>query len=253
MSYQQHSAPLSSVTAPDCKQRYRAKRALKMLLAALPLVAVLGTTSILTGCGFQLRGYDAPLHFNVAKTAIIIADDRLSFPLKLPLTRRLEALGVYIVNKNSANNSTTNNSTTNSSTTNTSVTNNSGAEQIATINVNNVRFKRYELVGVLTEIRLVLSADVTYQTIQDGKPVTLTNPIQVERSYQYNEATVSTDDQQGNQIRDWLYDSLARRITDQYVAINLPKVSPANINKSSQLIKNPVNKSAVTTIVAPSS
>ena len=237
MSYQQHSAPLSSVTAPDCKQRYRAKRALKMLLAALPLVAVLGTTSILTGCGFQLRGYDAPLHFNVAKTAIIIADDRLSFPLKLPLTRRLEALGVDIVNKNSAN----------------SATNNSDPEQIATINVNNGRFKRYELVGVLTEIRRVLSADVTYQTIQDGKPVTLTNPIQVERSYQYNEATVSTDDQQGNQIRDWLYDSLARRITDQYVAINLPKVSPANINKSSQLIKNPVNKSAVTTIVAPSS
>ena len=243
MSYQQHSAPLSRATAPDCKQRYRAKRAVKMLLAALPIVAVLGTTSILTGCGFQLRGYDAPLHFNVAKTAIIIADDRLSFPLKLPLTRRLEALGVDIVNKNSANNSTTNSS----------VTNNSAAEQIATINVNNVRFKRYELVGVLTEIRLVLSADVTYQTIQNGKPVTLTNPIQVERSYQYNEATVSTDDQQGNQIRDWLYDSLARRITDQYVAINLPKVSPANINKSSQLIKNPVNKSAVTTIVAPSS
>ncbi|ALF60725.1 hypothetical protein AOC03_03390 [Psychrobacter urativorans] len=214
-----------------------------MLLAALPMVAVLGTTSILTGCGFQLRGYEAPLHFNVAKTAIIIADDRLSFPLKLPLTRRLEALGVDIVNKNSAN----------SSTTNTSVANNSGAEQIATINVNNVRFKRYELVGVLTEIRLVLSADVTYQTIQDGKPVTLTNPIQVERSYQYNEATVSTDDQQGNQIRDWLYDSLARRITDQYVAINLPKVSPASINKSSQLIKNPVNKSEVTTIVTPNS
>ena len=241
MSYQQHSAPLSRATVPDCKQQYRAKRALKMLLAALPLVAVLGTTSILTGYVFQLRGYDALLHFNVAKTAIIIADDRLSFPLKLPLTRRLEALGVDIVNKNSANNSTTNSS----------VTNNSGAEQIATINVNNVRFKRYELVGVLTEIRLVLSADVTYQTIQDGKPVTLTNPIQVERSYQYNEATVSTDDQQGNQIRDWLYDSLARRITDQYVAINLPKVSPANINKSSQLIKNPVNKSAVTTIVTP--
>ena len=243
MSYQQHSAPLSRATVPDCKQQYRAKRALKMLLAALPLVAVLGTTSILTGCGFQLRGYEAPLHFNVAKTAIIIADDRLSFPLKLPLTRRLEALGVDIVNKNSANNATANSATTN----------NSNAEQIATINVNNVRFKRYELVGVLTEIRLVLSADVTYQTIQDGKPVTLTNPIQVERSYQYNEATVSTDDQQGNQIRDWLYDSLARRITDQYVAINLPKVSPANINKSSQLIKNPVNKSAVTTIVAPSS
>ena len=101
------------------------------------------------------------------------------------------------------------------------------AEPIAVIDISNVRFKRYELVGVLTEIRLVLSADVSYQTFENGKPVILKNAIQVDRSYQYNEASVSTDDQQGDQIRDWLYERLARRITDQYVAISLPKVSPA--------------------------
>ena len=108
------------------------------------------------------------------------------------------------------------------------------AEPIAAITINNVRFKRYELVGVLTEIRLVLSADVSYQTMENGKPITLSNPIQVERSYQYNEASVSTDDQQGDQIRDWLYDSLARRITDQYVAISLPKVSSSGVRQSVQ-------------------
>ena len=118
-----------------------------------------------------------------------------------------------------------------------------GAKPIAAIDISNVRFKRYELVGVLTEIRLVLSADVSYQTIENGKPVTLTNPIQVERSYQYNEASVSTDDQQGDQVRDWLYDSLARRITDQYVAISLPKVAPAA--KQSVLM----NKGATPTVV----
>ena len=101
------------------------------------------------------------------------------------------------------------------------------AEPIAVIDISNVRFKRYELVGVLTEIRLVLSADVSYQTFENGKPVILKNAIQVDRSYQYNEASVSTDDQQGDQIRDWLYERLARRITDQYVAISLPKVPPA--------------------------
>ena len=200
------------------------KKITPMLVASLPLLTVLGSASLLTGCGFHLRGYDAPLQFDVAKTAILIEDNRISFPLKSPLTRRLQALGVNVVDGISMIESTAN-----------STTNNTAAEPIATIDISNVRFRRYELVGVLTEIRLVMSADVTYKTVQNGQPVTLTNPIQVERSYQYNEASVSTDDQQGNQIRDWLYDSLARRITDQYVAIGLPKVAPAS--NSSPLLK----------------
>ena len=217
-----------------------AKTIATALLASLPLITVLGTTGLLSGCGFHLRGYDAPLRFEVAKTAVIIEDNRTSFPLKLPLIQRLEALGVDVVDgmnliENDANN----------------VISGTSAEQIATINVDDVRFRRYELVGVLTEIRLVLSADVTYQTIQEGQPVTLTNPIQVERSYQYNEASVSTDDQQGSQIRDWLYGSLARRITDQYVAISLPKVAPTATNQSSQLVKNPTNTAIETTVIAP--
>ena len=201
-----------------------AKKITPMLVASLLLLTVLGSASLLTGCGFHLRGYDAPLQFDVAKTAILIEDNRISFPLKSPLTRRLQALGVNVVDGISMIESTANSST-----------NNTAAEPIATIDISNVHFRRYELVGVLTEIRLVMSADVTYKTVQNGQPVTLTNPIQVERSYQYNEASVSTDDQQGNQIRDWLYDSLARRITDQYVAIGLPKVAPAS--NSSPLLK----------------
>lgn len=208
----------------------------KVLLATLPMLTVLGATAGLSGCGFQLRGYDTPMLFDIAKTAVIIEDNRTAFPLKLPLTRRLEALGLDVIDNMTladiANNS-----------------NNVGADPIAAITVNNIRFKRYELVGVLTEIRLVLSADVSYQTIENGKPVTLSNPIQVERSYQYNEASVSTDDQQGNQIRDWLYDTLARRITDQYVAISLPKVAPASANKSSQTLKSPEK----TAVIVPSS
>ena len=238
-------------------QKY-AKKLATVLLASLPMVTLLGTTSILTGCGFHLRGYDAPLRFEVAKTAVVIEDNRISFPLKLPLIKRLESLGVEVVDgmnliENAANNSTNNttNDLTNADIKN--VISNTGSEQIAIINIDNVRFKRYELVGVLTEIRLVLSADVTYQTYQNAQPVTLTNPIQVERSYQYNEASVSTDDQQGSQIRDWLYDSLARRITDQYVAISLPKVTPASAKTSSSLVKSPANKAVETTVVTPSS
>ena len=204
------------------------------LLTALPMFAVLGAGASLSGCGFQLRGYDAPMLFDVAKTAVIIEDNRTSFPLKRPLTRRLQSLGVEVIDNMTLADVASNNQKL-------------GAETISTIAVNNIRFKRYELVGVLTEIRLVISADVSYQSVENGKPVTLTNPIQVERSYQYNEASVSTDDQQGDQIRDWLYDSLARRITDQYVAIALPKVAPNSAAKEN-------GKGSVSTaVIVPSS
>jgi len=208
-----------------------AQKLATMLLTALPMFAVLGAGISLSGCGFQLRGYDAPMLFDVNKTAVIIEDNRTSFPLKLPLVSRLKALGVEVIDNMTLADVANNNQK-------------AGAEPIAAITVNNVRFKRYELVGVLTEIRLVMSADVSYQSIENGKPVTLTNPIQVERSYQYNEASVSTDDQQGDQIRDWLYDSLARRITDQYVAIALPKVAP---NSTKSAMQN--GKGSVSTVV----
>lgn len=206
------------------------------LLTALPMFAVLGAGLSLSGCGFQLRGYDAPMLFDVNKTAVIIEDNRTSFPLKLPLVSRLNALGVEVIDNMTLADVASNNQK-------------AGAEPIAAITVNNVRFKRYELVGVLTEIRLVMSADVSYQSIENGKPVTLTNPIQVERSYQYNEASVSTDDQQGAQIRDWLYDSLARRITDQYVAIALPKVAPNSAKSATQNGKGSVS----TAVIVPQS
>ena len=213
-----------------------AQKLATMLLTALPMFAVLGAGLSLSGCGFQLRGYDAPMLFDVNKTAVIIEDNRTSFPLKLTLVSRLKALGVEVIDNMTLADVANNNRK-------------AGAEPIAAITVNNVRFKRYELVGVLTEIRLVMSADVSYQSIENGKPVTLTNPIQVERSYQYNEASVSTDDQQGDQIRDWLYDSLARRITDQYVAIALPKVAPNSAKSAMQNGKGSVS----TAVIVPKS
>ena len=205
-------------------------------LTALPMFTLLGVTAAISGCGFQLRGYDAPMLLDVAKTAVILEDNRTSFPLKLPLTRRLKTLGVDVIDNMTAADVANNNKQ-------------ASAEPIAAITINNVRFKRYELVGVLTEIRLVMSADVSYQSVENGKPVTLTNPIQVERSYQYNEASVSTDDQQGEQIRDWLYDSLARRITDQYVAIALPKITPNSAKPATQNGKGSVS----TAVIVPQS
>nr|WP_243453175.1 hypothetical protein [Psychrobacter coccoides] len=233
MSYKHRAALKKHVPSQlkhDAASKQRGAKLATMLLAAVPMLTMLGATTVLSGCGFQLRGYETPLSFEVDKTAVIIEDNRTSFPLKLPLTRRLEALGVEVVDSIAVIENA----------------NRTNADQIATIRVNNVRFKRYELVGVLTEIRLVLSADVSYQTLENGKPITLSNPIQVERSYQYNEASVSTDDQQGSQIRDWLYDSLARRITDQYVAISLPQDASKQSGSSAPLIKSAQTATIIT-------
>ncbi|MBH0064811.1 LPS assembly lipoprotein LptE [Psychrobacter sp. SZ93C1] len=231
MSYKQQ-APSSS-KSPTAKKS-GGQKLVTALLTALPMFTVLGATAALSGCGFQLRGYDAPILLDVAKTAVIIEDNRTAFPLKLPLTRRLETLGVDVISNMTAADVALNNKQ-------------ASADPVSVISVNNLRFRQYELVGVLTEIRLIISADVSYQTTENGKPVTLSNPIQIERSYQYNDASVSTDDQQGDQIREWLYDSLARRITDQYVAISLPKV-PSTGTKTPVKIGN---GSASTAVVVP--
>jgi LPS-assembly lipoprotein len=95
----------------------------------------------------------------------------------------------------------------------------------ASIEVKNIRLQNYQLRGILTEIRMVLSAEVSYRAIENGQPRTLTNTIQVQRSYQYDQGVVATDNPQAEQIKVWLYDNLAQRIADQYVALSLPKIT----------------------------
>lgn len=180
----------------------------KRLLTACAITSIAASTALISGCGFHLRGYNAPMQFEVKNVIVKLDDDRTSFDLKLPLTQQLEAVGLNVVDGIGEKINTANQTRT------------------ASISINNVRFKRYELVGILTEIRLLLTADVTYHLTINGEEVVITNPMQVERSYQYNKASVNVADQQGTQIRDWLYDNLAQQIADQYVALSLPRVDP---------------------------
>lgn len=184
------------------------------LCTALLTAALVGAPLMFSSCGFHLRGYDSPMTYAVQSTRLSLNDnDPTSFRLKQPLTQRLNAVGINVVDDIGRQ------------------INSSDKQYTSTIRVENIRLKRYELVGVLTEVRLVLSADVFYETLnntqgQPNEPMTVKNQVQVERTYQFDEASVSTDDKQGKQIEEWLYRNLAQRITDQYVALNLPRVAP---------------------------
>lgn len=195
---------------------------------ALLSVVLLGTPLILSSCGFHLRGYNTPMTYAAQNTALSLDEnDPDSFHLKLPITQRLNAVGVNVVDDIGRE------------------INSSDQIYTSSISVDNVRLRRYELVGVLTEVRLVLSADVVYKTLNNVEgettdPIVVKNKVQVERTYQYNEASVSTDDRQGENVQDWLYQNLAQRIADQYVALNLPRVAPK---------KQPVDSDDVSVVV----
>lgn len=150
------------------------------LLTALPIISAL----VLSGCGFALRGTDTTLQIapEYQSTTITSQDTPEAFALKQPLIRHLQMHGV------------------------------SQATSTNRIHLDNVRFRRYELVGTLTEVRLVLTADVSYEL----GSVKHSHPIQSEHSYQYNEASVAITDTQGEAVKVWLYDDLAQRIAEQY-------------------------------------
>ncbi|WP_201545626.1 hypothetical protein [Psychrobacter sp. H7-1] len=198
------------VTAPTHKQSDKHRGLSTMLITAV----LLGSPLLLSSCGFHLRGYDAPMAYSVGSTVLNInEDDIVSFRIKRPLKQRLNAVGINVVDDIGRQ------------------INSSNQLYTSTIKVSNVQLKRYELVGVLTEVRLVLSADVIYETLNnsDGAssaPMIVKNKVQVERTYQFDEASVSIEDKQGAQIQDWLYDNLSQRIADQYVALSLPRVAP---------------------------
>lgn len=156
-------------------------------LLAVAMLSVLA----LSGCGYQLRGTASSPSTNIASgyqlVNLTLDNNRTAFDLKQPLSNKLALLGVQ-----------------------------TGTSAHNHIQVSNLNFRRYELIGVLTEVRLVLSADVSYQLGEHHQKSTL----QVERSYQFNEAGVATIDQQSSQVQGWLYEALASRISEQYYALS---------------------------------
>ena len=177
-----------------------------------PFLRILLSSVLLTqlpACGFHLRGYDAPMSQHIPTTELIFNNTPEAYAVKNSLKKQLDQLSINTQDRVIDKNATTQSNTT----------------LPASIEVKNIRLQNYQLRGILTEIRMVLSADVSYRAIENGQPRTLTNTIQVQRSYQYDQGVVATDNPQAEQIKVWLYDNLAQRIADQYVALSLPKIT----------------------------
>lgn len=182
-------------------------------MKTIPLSLSISALSLtLAGCGYQLRGIDAipsASHSNAPHSAqsisphsvtLNIGDDRESITLlKRPLIQKLARHGISAHSGSASGNISDN-------------ADNSTAHGTPSISVTNLQFHQYKLRGILSEIRLVISADVRYELPTGAQ----THTLQATRSYQYNEGSVATGDAQGAQVRAWLYDELATRISEQY-------------------------------------
>lgn len=172
--------------------------------------------SQVSACGFHLRGYSSPMSQHIPTTRLVFGTSPEDLAVKSALKRQFSQLSVSVKD---------NEITATTTAAEISQANANSATMQPSITVSNIRLQTYQLRGILTEIRMVMSADVSYVTPHNGQLITTKNNIQVQRSYQYDQATVATDNPQADQIKVWLYDNLAQRIADQYMALTLPRVT----------------------------
>lgn len=183
---------------------------MKKTLVRLVLASAL--LSQLAACGFQLRGYQSNLTQTLPNTQLIFGNSLEDIAVKNALKQQFRQFAIKTEDILLVDSKST------------------PAPTAASIQVSNIKLQTYQLRGILTEIRMVMSADVRYHVLQNGEPKTVLNTVQVQRSYQYDQATVATDNPQADQIKVWLYDNLAQRIADQYLALNLPNSATPVVN-----------------------
>ncbi|MEA1816220.1 LPS assembly lipoprotein LptE [Acinetobacter baumannii] len=160
------------------------------------VVLTLGLSTGLVGCGFHLKGTNptaTPLVYKKLSLELPAKTDDLETQLKVYLT----ANGVQLSNDNDA----------------------------YVLRVLEYTPRRQLLNGKLTEVLLRLT--VTFQ-IEDrqGNKITEPRTLTAARSYQYDLATVNTENQQESYLQRIVIDDLAQQITRQISANRLPKAQP---------------------------
>ena len=160
------------------------------------IVLTLGLSAGLFGCGFHLKGSNPaaiPLVYN--KLTLVLPDN--TDELENRLSIYLSATGVQLSNGNDA----------------------------YVLRVLDYTPRRQLLNGKLTEVLLRLT--VTFQ-IEDrqGNKITEPRTLTASRTYQYDVATVNTDNQQEAYLNRIIIDDIAQQITRQIAANRLPKAQP---------------------------
>ncbi|ENX17107.1 hypothetical protein F895_01042 [Acinetobacter sp. CIP 64.2] len=163
---------------------------------AAAIVLTLGLSAGLVGCGFHLKGSNttaAPLVYN--KLTLVLPDN--TDELENRLSIYLSATGVQLSNANDA----------------------------YVLRILDYTPRRQLLNGKLTEVLLRLT--VTFQ-IEDrqGKKITEPRTLTASRTYQYDVATVNTDNQQEIYLNRIIVDDIAQQVTRQIAANRLPKAQP---------------------------
>ena len=160
------------------------------------IVLTLGLSAGLVGCGFHLKGSNPaaiPLVYN--KLTLVLPDN--TDELENRLSIYLSATGVQLSNANDA----------------------------YVLRILDYTPRRQLLNGKLTEVLLRLT--VTFQ-IEDHQGSKMTEPrtLTASRKYQYDVATVNTDNQQEAYLNRIVIDDLAQQLTRQIAANRLPKAQP---------------------------
>ena len=160
------------------------------------IVLTLGLSAGLVGCGFHLKGSNPaaiPLVYN--KLTLVLPDN--TDELENRLSIYLSATGVQLSN----------------------------AKDAYVLRILDYTPRRQLLNGKLTEVLLRLT--VTFQ-IEDrqGRKITEPRTLTASRSYQYDVATVNTDNQQEAYLNRIVIDDLAQQLTRQIAANRLPKAQP---------------------------
>ncbi len=159
---------------------------------AAAIVLTLGLSAGLTGCGFHLKGTQT----NAAR--VLYANMKLALPkntddLAEKLNMYLGASGIHISND----------------------------PQAYTLRVLDYSPRRLELNGKLVETLLRLNVTFCIEDAQ-GNPVTAPRTVMATRTYQYDVATVNTDDQEQKYLNQVIIDDVAQQIARQISSNRLP-------------------------------
>lgn len=156
------------------------------------VVLTLGLSASLVGCGFHLKGMNP--------TTAPAAYSKMSLALPNNTEELHEKLAIYL------------------GATGVQLSNNPDAYVLRVLEYTP---QRHELNGKLVETLLRLTVTFRIEDAQ-GKPVTEPRTVMATRSYQYDVATVNTDDQEQKFLNQVIIDDVAQQIARQISSNRLP-------------------------------